>query len=155
MELHEKSEEVVMSLHNYLSSISDAQTRVGLHVLGKIPEGETLEKYLLAMTRNKNGENPSLPEILANISGIEYYRALEENKWYEIHKIRNICRSFIRCLIDNTFVFPQKNIIFELLGTPCTDEDLEKLKKFAPILKKNYIFRFCLPKMRWSIFWML
>lgn len=146
LELHEKSEEVVMSLHNYLSSISDAQTRVGLHVLGKIPEGETLEKYLLAMTRNKNGENPSLPEILANISGIEYYRALEENKWYEIHKIRNICRSFIRCLIDNTFVFPQKNIIFELLGTPCTDEDLEKLKKICSYIKEKLYLPLLLTK---------
>jgi cobalamin biosynthesis Mg chelatase CobN len=59
-------------LHDYLHEISDTQIRDGLHTLGEPPEGSMLDEFLVALTRLKNGNVPSLRESVAELLGFDY-----------------------------------------------------------------------------------
>ncbi|HML31795.1 cobaltochelatase subunit CobN [Sporomusa sphaeroides] len=72
----ETFDDYVQRLHGYISDIKNMQIRVGLHVLGCPPQGDTLIEYLLALTRLANGDTPSLPETIAAIHGYDYYELL-------------------------------------------------------------------------------
>ena len=49
----------------YLCEIKEAQIRDGLHVLGRLPDGEQLVDFLLALVRVDNGHVPGLIKALA------------------------------------------------------------------------------------------
>jgi cobaltochelatase CobN len=59
-------------LDGYLCEIKEAQIRDGLHVLGKLPEGDQLIDLLLALVRIDNGAVPGLLRALAEDLGIDY-----------------------------------------------------------------------------------
>ena len=59
-------------LHDYLYEVADTQIRDGLHTLGEPPAGSRLEEFLVALTRLKNGNTPSLRESLARFMGYDY-----------------------------------------------------------------------------------
>ena len=65
-------------LHEHITDIKNMQMRCGLHILGLPPEGEALREYLLALTRMKNGDIPSLTQTIAQQLGFDYYD-LQEN----------------------------------------------------------------------------
>jgi cobaltochelatase CobN len=56
----------------YLCEIKEAQIRDGLHVLGRLPEGEQLIELLLALVGVDNGEVPGLVKALAHDLGLDY-----------------------------------------------------------------------------------
>jgi cobaltochelatase CobN len=56
----------------YLCEIKEAQIRDGLHVLGRLPEGEQLIDLLFALVRIDNGSVPGLPRALAQDWGLDY-----------------------------------------------------------------------------------
>jgi cobaltochelatase CobN len=56
----------------YLCEIKEAQIRDGLHVLGRLPEGEQLTDLLLALVRVDNGDVPGLIRALAEDLGLDY-----------------------------------------------------------------------------------
>ncbi len=56
----------------YLCEIKEAQIRDGLHVLGRLPEGEQLTDLLLALVRVDNGDVPGLTRALAEDLGLDY-----------------------------------------------------------------------------------
>ncbi len=64
-------------LHDYLYEIKDTQIRDGLHILGQPPEGSRLDEFLVALTRLKNGEVPSLREAVLRSMGFDYDWLLE------------------------------------------------------------------------------
>ncbi len=56
----------------YLCEIKEAQIRDGLHVLGRLPEGEQLVDLLLSLVRIDNGTIPGLPRAVAQDHGLDY-----------------------------------------------------------------------------------
>lgn len=69
----------VMALHNQLTDIKNMQIRVGLHVLGKGPEGKERKEYLFALTRLQNGKVPSLCQTLAGHYEADFNDLLENS----------------------------------------------------------------------------
>jgi cobaltochelatase CobN len=65
-------------LHGYLYEVKDTLIRDGLHVLGRVPEGDALVEMLLALTRLPNGSIPSLRERIAALMGFDYGVLLEK-----------------------------------------------------------------------------
>jgi cobaltochelatase CobN len=53
-------DEAVLAVDGYLCALKDAQIRGGLHVLGLPPSGDTLVDTVLAVTRLRQGDVPSL-----------------------------------------------------------------------------------------------
>ncbi len=62
-------------LYDYLSELRDSLIKDGLHVFGSPPEGERLEETVLALTRLRNGEVPSLRDSLAACMGFDLREA--------------------------------------------------------------------------------
>jgi cobaltochelatase CobN len=65
-------------LDGYLCEIKEAQIRDGLHVLGRLPEGEQLIELLLALVGVDNGEVPGLVKALAHDLGLDYQSLTRE-----------------------------------------------------------------------------
>ncbi len=62
-------------LYDYLSELRDSLIKDGLHIFGSPPEGERLEETVMALTRLRNGEVPSLRESLAACMGFDLREA--------------------------------------------------------------------------------
>jgi cobaltochelatase CobN len=65
-------------IDGYLCELKDSQIRDGLHILGRIPEGEDRINLLLALTRLENGEVPSLRRAVATGMHLDYDRLLAD-----------------------------------------------------------------------------
>jgi cobaltochelatase CobN len=59
-------------LHGYIHELADTQIRDGLHILGEPPVDLRLNEFLVALTRLRNGDVPSLRQSLAEIKGYDY-----------------------------------------------------------------------------------
>jgi cobaltochelatase CobN len=68
----ERMPDMLRRLDGYLCEIKEAQIRDGLHVLGRLPEGEQLGELLLALVRVDNGEVPGLVKALALDLGLDH-----------------------------------------------------------------------------------
>ncbi|HEX6245643.1 MAG TPA: cobaltochelatase subunit CobN, partial [Polyangiales bacterium] len=64
-------DDVILNVDGYLCGLKDAQIRGGLHVLGDVPEGQTLVDLVLAITRLGHGKVPSLRRSVAQALGID------------------------------------------------------------------------------------
>ena len=56
-------------LHSYLEDLETSECHAGLHILGQMPEGETLNDEILQMLRLPNGEEPSIFDLFAEKEG--------------------------------------------------------------------------------------
>jgi cobaltochelatase CobN len=70
--------EFLRRLDGYLCEIKEAQIRDGLHVLGRLPEGEQLVDLLLSLVSVGNGEVPGLVRALAEDLGCDYLALTED-----------------------------------------------------------------------------
>ncbi|HEY4331233.1 MAG TPA: cobaltochelatase subunit CobN, partial [Ilumatobacteraceae bacterium] len=91
-------DDVIVDVDGYLCGLKDAQIRGGLHILGDVPEGETLVDLVLAITRLGHGSVPSLRLRVAADLGIdasapEMFDALEGR-----------CRQLIQAAADRGWV---------------------------------------------------
>jgi len=68
----------LMHIDGYLCELKDSQIRDGLHILGRVPEGEDRINLLLALTRLENGAVPSLRRSVAEAMDLEYESLLED-----------------------------------------------------------------------------
>jgi cobaltochelatase CobN len=59
-------------MDGYLCEIKEAQIRDGLHILGRLPEGDQLTDLLFSLVRQDNGDVPGLPRALAHDLGLDY-----------------------------------------------------------------------------------
>jgi cobaltochelatase CobN len=66
----EEFDDIILNVDGYLCGLKDAQIRGGLHILGDVPEGETLIDLVLAITRLGHGVVPSLRLSVAAELGI-------------------------------------------------------------------------------------
>ena len=60
------------ALHNYVTDIKNMQIRTGLHILGRMPEGEQLIDFLCALVRMEHGGEKSLIRLIAEQAGYDY-----------------------------------------------------------------------------------
>jgi cobaltochelatase CobN len=65
-------------IDGYLCEIKEAQIRDGLHILGRLPEGDQLVDLLFSLVRVDNGSVPGLVKALATDLGLDY-RALSQD----------------------------------------------------------------------------
>ena len=65
-------------IDGYLCELKDSQIRDGLHILGRIPEGDDRLNLLLALTRLENGGIPSLRRAVAAGMDLEYEHLLAD-----------------------------------------------------------------------------
>lgn len=103
----------VQHLHTAVTDVKNLQIRVGLHVLGQPPQGDTLTEYMLALTRVENGQAPSLTKTVAECFGYDYYELLEHSgrmlpdgsKTYGAlaDDVREYCRGLVERLAENDF----------------------------------------------------
>jgi cobaltochelatase CobN len=82
-------DEVVLAVDGYLCTLKDAQIRGGLHVLGSVPEGDTLVELVLAVTRLAQGRVPSLREEMAAPLG------LDPDEPRDLDRLEAACRSAV------------------------------------------------------------
>ena len=68
----------IQELYELVSDIKEAPIKNGLHVLGRIPEGDDLQEMAYALTRLRNGGVQSLRGALAAADGLDF-RTLKEN----------------------------------------------------------------------------
>lgn len=65
-------------IHDYVVDIKDSIIRDGLHVLGRIPDGELLRENVYSLTRLANGDVPSLRSAVANRMGLDLNALLDD-----------------------------------------------------------------------------
>lgn len=109
----ESFESYLERLHAYINDIKNMQVRVGLHILGQAPTGETLIEYLLAMTRFSNGTIPSLFSTVAALKGYDYDELQDKRgelvagsrRTYGdvLDEVRSDCRRVIKMMQDADF----------------------------------------------------
>jgi cobaltochelatase CobN len=68
----EQLPDLLQRIDGYLCEIKEAQIRDGLHILGRLPEGEQLIDLLFSLVRLDNGDVPGLPKALAQDLGFDY-----------------------------------------------------------------------------------
>jgi len=71
-ELHEVPfEEIVEALHSHLSLIRNTQIQDGMHIFGRVPEGERRIEFIYSILRYDAGNEPSLRREIARLLGYE------------------------------------------------------------------------------------
>ena len=61
--------ENIWKLHDLVTEAKDALIRDGLHILGRVPEGELMTESVYSLTRLANGDVPSLRDAVAESMG--------------------------------------------------------------------------------------
>lgn len=113
-------DEYVAHLHTYLTDLKNMQMTTGLHIMGNPPVEQKLTEYLYALLRLENGEIPSLPKVLAQAYGYDYYQLIDDsNKLLPdgvmsygmlLDKINEESLTIIRVLQDNAFVVDEDRL---------------------------------------------
>ena len=68
-------DEKIGTLYDYICAVKDNIIKDGLHILGRIPEGERMDETIYSLTRLRNGDVPSLRESVASCIGIDLVKA--------------------------------------------------------------------------------
>ena len=61
----------VDELYDYITDVKEALIKDGLHILGRVPEGERLNETIYSLTRLANGEVPSMRGSIASAMGYD------------------------------------------------------------------------------------
>ncbi len=117
-------DDMVVHVDGYLCAIKDAQIRGGLHVLGQVPEAESLVDLVLAVTRLPQGSVPALRATVAERLGID----LDDAGRIDIDRVEAECRRLVEDLAatgwdatsttDPTLVWIADRLIPDLNATP-------------------------------------
>lgn len=90
-------------VHAYLYGFKTADVRCGLHILGRIPEKETLEQYLAALSKVDNGEVPALPQTIASLLDHDYLLLVKNcsaENVAALNEIEKLGSSVLKCIIE-------------------------------------------------------
>ena len=94
LDADEVFDELVAEVDGYLCELKDAQIRGGLHVLGVAPTGAALVDLVLAFTRLRQGEVPSLRAAVAAELGLDD-GWVERSVRAEIDAVEGRCRELV------------------------------------------------------------
>ena len=64
--------DMVDEIYDYVVDLRGNMIKDGLHILGRVPEGELMDEMTYSLTRNRNGDVPSLPSGVATLHGYDY-----------------------------------------------------------------------------------
>ena len=92
---------VVDGLYDYIGSVKDNIIKDGLHIFGKVPDGERLYEMIYCLTRLPNGDVPSLPGSVAEAMGYELEH-LQENTTEIDATTGQFNAQIIDCITENT-----------------------------------------------------
>ncbi|MFV0259971.1 MAG: cobaltochelatase subunit CobN [Acidimicrobiales bacterium] len=90
--------DLVLHVDGYLCALKDAQIRGGLHVLGRVPEGEELIDLVLAVTRLPQGSVPALRATVAADLGVDLGRRAGEAGRADTDRVEAECRARVEAL---------------------------------------------------------
>lgn len=131
-------DDFLQKLHEYLSEIKDTQIRKGLHIFGEPPTGESLIEFLVALTRLKNGDVPSLRQVIAEFKGYDLNELLDNRgklnsngrtNAYIIDSIHELSLEMITAFSESGFdTSKAKAISMEYLGE--SNEEVEEVLIF-------------------------
>lgn len=121
----EPFEDYAAHLHAYIEELKDSEVHVGLHVLGKAPEGKLLLDCVLQILRLSNGDIPSVFELWAKKYNLtlddiqthpdEIYEPLHMTKSQLMEKIREETRKVISFAIES---MQQEDCIEQIMNLP-------------------------------------
>ncbi|MFH1860705.1 MAG: cobaltochelatase subunit CobN, partial [bacterium] len=138
-EEHYDFDEVVKQAHGVLSRIRNTQIQDGMHIFGKLPEGEKRVDFINSILRYDGGDEISLRRIVASMMGMNLSNMLSDNSKVCPHHhqsygellevVDTICKEFIRKFLNN--IDDTKKIAYDVLG--------ERLRKSEHIDKLSSI----------------
>lgn len=64
--------DMVDEIYDYVVELKGNMIKDGFHILGRVPEGELMDEMVYSLTRNRNGDVPSLPSCVASVRGYDY-----------------------------------------------------------------------------------
>ncbi|MBF7095651.1 cobaltochelatase subunit CobN [Alkalibacter mobilis] len=76
-QMEKDADECVKQMHSWVSNIQACEINDGLHIFGKVPDGDRFRNMLKALVRNRNGDIPSLRQGLCQIFGLDLEELLE------------------------------------------------------------------------------
>ena len=116
--------EYVNRLHEYLEELKNSEVHVGLHILGKAPEGDLLVDDILQMLRIPNGEIPSIYDLWTEKYGTsmdeitkraaDIYKPLQLTYSELMTKIREETKTAVRIFKDFDFTESGLNEVMNL-----------------------------------------
>ncbi|HMC53044.1 MAG TPA: cobaltochelatase subunit CobN, partial [Acidimicrobiales bacterium] len=90
-------DDLLLHVDGYLCELKDAQIRGGLHVLGRLPEGQAELDLVLAVTRLPQGDVPSLRAAVAAHLGFD----LHAGRRAEVDAVEAECRRRLAALQED------------------------------------------------------
>ncbi|MBR7152762.1 MAG: cobaltochelatase subunit CobN [Candidatus Methanomethylophilaceae archaeon] len=75
-------DERVDLIYDYVADIKDALIKDGLHVMGKVPEGERMREMVYSLSRLRNGSVPSLRGAVAESMGLDLDSLLDDKSGF-------------------------------------------------------------------------
>lgn len=107
---HAKFPEIVEKLHKYLSMVKNTQIQSGMHVFGRIPEGEDRVDMLHSILRYESVGEPSLRSEICTLIGLNLQDLLkdqgalcvryEKDNGSVLYDVDRMCKAVIRCLLQ-------------------------------------------------------
>ena len=64
--------DMVDEIYDYVVDLKSNMIKDGFHILGRVPEGTLMDEMIYSLTRNRNGDIPSLPSCVASLHGYDY-----------------------------------------------------------------------------------
>jgi cobaltochelatase CobN len=84
-------------LHAYIEELADTMINDGLHIMGRSPEEDRLQEFIVQLTRMPNGSVPSLREAVVRSMGFDYDDVLD-NRGSRPHRFGGLSGAeVIRC----------------------------------------------------------
>ena len=76
-DMEKDTDECVKKIHSWVSNVQACEINDGLHILGKIPEGDRYRNMLKVLVRNRNGDIPSLRQGICEMLGYDLEELLK------------------------------------------------------------------------------
>lgn len=128
--------EYVKRLHSYMEELKNSEVHAGLHVLGKLSEGDLFEDMLLQLLRLPNDNQPSIYDLWAE----KYHTTMDEitrragemylplNVTYSelMMKIRKETKQAVSMLIDQDFT---EAAVQSVMASDCISGENESWRK--------------------------
>ena len=112
-------EDRLSELHDYITDVKEALIRDGLHIMGRVPEGDRMEENIYSLMRLRNGDVPSLRTSLSEVLRIDIESALDMPTGYSSDGELN------SALIDKADVEYQK-LIKKMISLGCNRSKIEE-----------------------------
>lgn len=69
--MEEYPDECIKKMHSWVSNVQACEINDGLHILGKIPEGDRFRNMLKVLVKNRNADIPSLRQGICDMLGLD------------------------------------------------------------------------------------